>query len=417
MILADDMPFPEKWNMNPATRMLEPISGLLQWVEGLMLQRPHSEDAWVELSKGRWEARSHGLGKDVAIRPISGDEEVPAPKQVKENKRKDEPSSPVLEKKKPAKKSCKPKGGSGIMPPDLIRRLRDGPEEGEEEISCVRANVVIQQSSESAEVDKGNLAIIPEQGKTEIISSRVEIFEEDQTVMNAVGPACHFNEAQHALNRALVLHHEAFLQIREGHEAEVRNLTKKSDSYKLLSEKLRTDLATTRDEHEEMAEKVFRILHDSEDELDITTNDPILQVDELLAEAEKFKENMDVLASKKEAVQAQLELIETQLLSAEENASVQMEKIKELQHRLDLATSDKAKAKSMVEHAKWQARREALEEVSAQGFDVAVEIENTKVEETRARRLAFPEEDSESSSESEDGENPEDAASDEDQDT
>ncbi|XP_070056675.1 uncharacterized protein [Nicotiana tomentosiformis] len=126
------------------------------------------------------------------------------------------------------------------------------------------------------------------------------------------------------------------------------------------------------------------------------------QVDELLAEAEKLKENMDVLASKKKVVQEQLELAETQLRAAEENASVQIDKIKELRHRLDLATSDKA-------------QREALEEVSAQGFDIAAEIENAKAEETRARRLAFPEEDSESSSESENGENSKDAASNEDQ--
>jgi len=118
-----------------------------------------------------------GLGKDVVMRPPSWDEEVPAPKQVKEKKRKDAPSSPVSEKKKSAKKSRKPKGGSGIMPPDSIRRLRDEPEEGEEELACVRANVVIQQSSESAEVDKGTLAIISEQGKDETIPSRVEMVE------------------------------------------------------------------------------------------------------------------------------------------------------------------------------------------------------------------------------------------------
>ncbi|XP_070049201.1 uncharacterized protein [Nicotiana tomentosiformis] len=262
------------------------------------------------------------------------------------------------------------------------------------------------------------------------------------------------------------LHHEDFLRIREEHEAKVRNLTEKSDSYTLLSEKLRADLATARDEHEEMAEQVLRILHDSEDELEITTNDPILQVrqrleqigrlnsqvDELLAEAEKFKKNMDILASKKEVIQAQLELVEAQLRAAKENASVQIEKINELQYRLDLATSDKAsladelevarsevavarsevvvarsevaeankrvdakvtqfridvevnhaKVESMVEHGKWQARREALEEVSAQGFDVAAEIKNAKAEEARARRLAFLEEDSDSSRESED---------------
>ena len=86
-------------------------------------------------------------------------------------------------------------------------------------------------------------------------------------------------------------------------------------------------MTAAREEHEEMAEQVFRMFHDSEDEKEITTNDPILQVrqrieqigrlnsqvDALLAEAEEFKKCMDILASKKEAVQAQLELSDAQL--------------------------------------------------------------------------------------------------------
>ncbi|XP_070041395.1 uncharacterized protein [Nicotiana tomentosiformis] len=210
------------------------------------------------------------------------------------------------------------------------------------------------------------------------------------------------------------------------------------------------DLAAARDKHEDMAEQVQQRLEQ--------IGRLNLQVDELMDEEEKFKENMDILASKMEAVQAQLESVEAQLRAAKENASVQIERVKELQSRLDLATSDKAslanelevarsevavaisevteankradakvdqfridvevnqaKAKSMVEHAKWQAQREALEGVIAQGFDVEFVIENAKAEETRARRLAFPEEDSDSSSESEGGEDPEDTASDEDQ--
>ena len=79
------------------------------------------------------------------------------------------------------------------------------------------------------------------------------------------------------------------------------------------------------------------------------------------------------------------------------------------QFRMDVEVN-LAKAKSMVEHAKWQARREALEEVSAQGFDVGAEIEVARAKENKARRLAFPEEDSDSSSES-----AEDTASEEDQ--
>nr|XP_033513174.1 uncharacterized protein LOC104100770 [Nicotiana tomentosiformis]XP_033513175.1 uncharacterized protein LOC104100770 [Nicotiana tomentosiformis] len=131
----------------------------------------------MELSKDRWEARSHGLGKSVAMRPLSGDEEVPAQNHAKEKKRKEALSSPVSKKKKPARKSRKPKGGSGIMPSDLIRRLRGKPEEGKEEVSCVRANVLIQKSSESAEVGEGTLAIIPEPEEVEATPSRAEMIE------------------------------------------------------------------------------------------------------------------------------------------------------------------------------------------------------------------------------------------------
>ncbi|XP_070056248.1 uncharacterized protein [Nicotiana tomentosiformis] len=465
-------------------RMPEPIPDLKQWVEG--------------------------LGKDVAMRPPSGDEEVPVPKQVKEKNRKDSPRSPFSKKKKPAKKYRKLKGGPSVMLPESIHRLRDEPEEVEKELAGVRANVVIQQSSESAEVNKGTLAIIPEQEKIETIRSRAGMVEgetegrtsraakdisRDELGIVDVSGSPQISDAMicedsmmegrsyegiqestdihsfldglesAASEEASVLHHEAFLRIREENEAEVRELTEKSDSYKLLSEKLQADLAAARDEHEEMGYQVFRILHDSKDELEITTDNPILQVrqrleqigrlnlqvDELMAEWEKFKENMDILASKKEAVQAQLESAEAQLRAVKENTSVQIERVKELQSRLDLSTSDKeslanelevvrsevteankradakvaqfrndvevnqAKAKSMVEHAKWKAQREDLEEVSAQGFDVEAEIENAKAEKNRARRLAFPEEDSNSSNESEGEEDPEDVVCDEDQ--
>ncbi|XP_070031744.1 uncharacterized protein [Nicotiana tomentosiformis] len=410
------MPFPKKWNMNPVSRMLEPILDLKQWVEGLVLQRPYSERAWVELVKGRWEARSHGLGKDVFMRPPSVDEEFPAQKK----------------------------------------------------------------SSESAEVDKGALAIIPEQGKIDTIPSRAKMVEgetegrtsraaddisrDELGIVDITGSPQFSNAMIREANMlegrsyegiqesidirgfldglesaaseditgfgglsASVLHHEAFLRIREEHEAQVWNLTEKSDSYKLLSKQLLADLAAARDEHQEMAE----------------------QADELMAEGEIFKKNMDILALKKKVFQAQLKLVEAQLRAAKKNASVQIERVKELQHRLDLVTSDKvglanelevamskvvvarsevAVARSEVTESNKradakvaqfridvEARSEALEEVSAQGFNVEAEIENAKTEETRARRLVFPEEDFDSSSEFEDGENPEDEASDEDQ--
>lgn len=78
-----------------------------------------------------------------------------------------------------------------------------------------------------------------------------------------------------------MLHHEAFLRYREElthHEAELRDLTEKSDTYKLLSEKIQADLVMARDEHAEMTEQAFQVLHNSKDELEIITNDLILQV-------------------------------------------------------------------------------------------------------------------------------------------
>jgi len=54
----------------------------------------------------------------------------------------------------------------------------------------------------------------------------------------------------------------------------------------------------------------------------------------------------------------------------------------------------------MVKHAKWQSRREALEGVHAQNFDLLAEIETAKIYEAKIRKMAYPEEDSEGSKES-----------------
>ncbi|XP_070002849.1 uncharacterized protein [Nicotiana sylvestris] len=81
---------------------------------------------------------------------------------------------------------------------------------------------------------------------------------------------------------------------------------------------------------------------------DEATNDPVLQVhqrleqikdlqskiDEVRAEAKKFKGCMDILASKKEVVQEKLDSAESQLLATREKVSVQARKIEELQSNL-----------------------------------------------------------------------------------
>ncbi|XP_070019384.1 uncharacterized protein [Nicotiana sylvestris] len=358
----------------------------------------------------------------------------------------------------------------GILAIDCAR---DGPEEEEEEVDShlvarARPGVSTQKPSELEEVDEGASTKVSKPEKVEAASSQTEVVEggtrgeasrigdnvprDDLRVIH-IPESPRFldatiREAANLVGRsgmgpqgaidihnyldgvefkalgdvtwlgdlsALVLHHEAFLRIWEERKAEVRNFTEKSNTYKLLSENLQADLMTARDEHAEMAGQVFRVLHDSEDELEIITNDPILQVrqrleqikdlqrqiDSIRAEAEKFKGCMDILASQKEAVQAELESTDSRFGAEREKTLAQATKIDELLSRLDSAISDKAnlsneleraksevakantiadakvaqfkvdvetiqvKARSMVDHAKWQARREALEEFQA----------------------------------------------------
>nr|XP_016456982.1 PREDICTED: nucleolin 2-like [Nicotiana tabacum] len=297
----------------------------------------------MELSKGRWEAWNHGLGKDVVMRPSYGDEEFlphpPASKQAKEKKRKGSLSSPGSKRKRPARRSSKPMGDTSAISSDSICQLRDESEEEEEDnsklVAQVRAGVTIQEVLEPA-------------------SAEVETSRHEEVDERALAEASEPERVEPIQPQA------------RGIEKETR--------------------------------------------------------DDGPAEAEEFKKIMDIVASKKETVEAQLESVETQLQAAKEKAS------ENLANELEVARSEvavantkadakvaqfkvdveaiQAKAKSLVDHPKWQDQREVLEGVHAQGFDIMAEIENTKAEETSARKLAFSEEDSDSLSESEDEENP-----------
>nr|XP_016478985.1 PREDICTED: uncharacterized protein LOC107800342 [Nicotiana tabacum] len=152
---------------------------------------------------------------------------------------------------------------------------------------------------------------------------------------------------------------------------------------------------------------------------------------------------MDCLASVKEVARAQLNSTEIQLRAEKERAEVQTKRVEELQLQLGSTASDrknlakeletakslavvvkadademvaqyKADAeatqdlvKNLIEHMKWQSRREAPEEVHARVFDLSTEIEDAKVLETESKKLAYPKEEYfEDSSISEGGEDP-----------
>ncbi|XP_070031104.1 uncharacterized protein [Nicotiana tomentosiformis] len=150
------MPFPEKWNIPPVAQVPNAVPRLKEWVEGIVLQSPYSERSWRELSKGRWEAHSHGLSKDVTLRPPSGGEKFSAESPAS--------SSPCSEKKKlrrrlvrKSKESIRARAPSS----DALYRLRDESEE-EGEAFDLMARVSLQLEGQRASEPKRGEAGLPQ---------------------------------------------------------------------------------------------------------------------------------------------------------------------------------------------------------------------------------------------------------------
>nr|XP_016439888.1 PREDICTED: uncharacterized protein LOC107765724 [Nicotiana tabacum] len=135
------------------------VSRLKESIEGITTQRPYSERLWRELSKGRWEARNHGLPKDVKMRPPSADDNIyvdpPSPKQDKEKKRRKAPSSSSPEKKRSRKRLArKPKNASALeLSSDSLHRLRYESKEEEDSdlVARVRSGFKLPQAMETIE--------------------------------------------------------------------------------------------------------------------------------------------------------------------------------------------------------------------------------------------------------------------------
>ncbi|XP_070039253.1 uncharacterized protein [Nicotiana tomentosiformis] len=107
------------------------------------------------------------------------------------------------------------------------------------------------------------------------------------------------------------------------------------------------------------------------------------EVDQVKADCDRWKENMDRLAAKKETTLARLSSAEVQLRGIKEKSLAQAKRIEDLETGL-------VEAKAEIEKTK----RETHEEIHAQGFDLSEEIAQAKVLEAEARQLAsFDDED------------------------
>ncbi|XP_019263498.1 PREDICTED: filament-like plant protein [Nicotiana attenuata] len=250
--------------------------------------------------------------------------------------------------------------------------------------------------------------------------------------MDEVETPCLFSEARQALNRASVLHHEGFLQFRgelSRYEAEIRGIIEEKDAFKLLSEQregeakgLHAELKMTQKEHAELVEQVRRIFEVSDGDSGMVANglnsqvqqnlDVIRQlreeVDAIKIEAEGWKKKMDRLASaenqlrgmKEEILEnlvAELKAAKSEVKTAKADADVVVaiyradaEAEAAPIRAKEVAEAAQVRVKGVAEKAKYQSRKETLEEIHAQGFDLTTEIENARELEAEARKLAFP---------------------------
>ncbi|XP_070057472.1 uncharacterized protein [Nicotiana tomentosiformis] len=214
-----------------------------------------------------------------------------------------------------------------------------------------------------------------------------------------------FNEAQQALNRASVLHREAFSQSRaelSQYEADLRGFTEERNALRLLcgqkeeeTKDLRAELAKAHQDQTDLIEQVIKILKvyglDSGTVANISISklqqkvERIEQLREevnmMKAETLGWKEGMDRFAAEKETALSQLSSAKSQLRGIKDKSSAREKKIGELEA---LLASELAKAKSEPEKAKAKAVRiVVVYRADAESAQVQAR-EPTEISQTRA---------------------------------
>ncbi|XP_070057744.1 uncharacterized protein [Nicotiana tomentosiformis] len=239
---------------------------------------PYSESSWRKLSRGYWEAHSHGLPKNIELRPLVGDEDPSI----------DLSALGKLEATAGEKKKRKAPGSPSSEKKNLKKRL--AVQQKIDRIDQLRAEMNEVQAM--ADVGKGKID---------------QLDSEEETAQEQLASV----------------------------EVQLRVTKEKADKQAQLNEKLRA------------------------------------QMNSALAE-------LDALGSECEAVKAQ---IRTASADAEEMVA---------QYRANGEVPE-TRLKTNVEYMKQLSRRETLEEIHTRGFDLSAEIEEAKMLEVKAKKLARPE--------------------------
>ncbi|XP_059289198.1 uncharacterized protein LOC132042689 [Lycium ferocissimum] len=290
------------------------------------------------------------------------------------------------------------------------------------------------------------------------------VSQEDRKKIVEVDESCLFNEAQHALNRASVLHHASFNRLR--HEVgrlkeELKSKSQEVDELMTLYEKklqyisslpdlsiLKSDLAAARNEaaeakreRDQLAEKVkaFETYNKSliadANVLASQARAYVSQIDRLRAELDGIRPEFDALHETTIGAVAERDVLREQLRTSVEQmnglsaslaaAEVERDRLSRVitdlqaehgkaldqisgyddmleQYKADVTAAEKA-SNLKAEYERCLSRRKTLEEVQATGVDLSNLIEEAKKLEAEAK-AAFDPEDSDIDLESADEE-------------
>ncbi|XP_070035079.1 uncharacterized protein [Nicotiana tomentosiformis] len=247
-------------------------------------------------------------------------------------------------------------------------------------------------------------------------------------------------EAQRLLSRAFAKFRADLSQC----ETELQKVSEERNALKLLCgqkdetiKDLQADLAKAHEEEAELDKQVSILLikYGLDPTVEANTSLSQLQqkveriellrgeVDQVKADCDRWKENMDRLAAEKETTLAKLSSAEVQLWGIKEKSSAQAKRIEKLETGLAKAKAEIEKTKVMadksismyranaeaaqiqlkeaydreqliIDSAKCQSRRKTLEKIHTRGFDLSKEIARAKVLEDEAKQLAsFDDED------------------------
>ncbi|XP_070032266.1 uncharacterized protein [Nicotiana tomentosiformis] len=243
------------------------------------------------------------------------------------------------------------------------------------------------------------------------------------------------------ISDASILLEEAFSKFRADLsqcEIELQKVSKERNALKLLCgqkdetiKDLQADLAKAREEEAELDKQVsiFLIKYELDPTVEANTSLAQLQkkveriellrgeVDQVKADCDRWRDNMDRLAAENETTLAKLSSVEVQLGGLKEKSSAQAKRIEELETGLAEAKAEIEKTKVMADKSiamyrtdaeaaqmqlreasdrerwindstKCQSLRETLEEIHARGFELSEEIARAKVLEAEVRQLA-----------------------------